>query len=147
MKKETKVVTTSFSKVWLDEDGICRVVLMPGIVVGLVEMQENLAVQIKLQGAGKKPTLVDMRKIKNSTREARDFSAGKEYDQALSAVAILENTVIGKILRNLFINFSKPIYPTKLFTSEDAAIDWLKDYLQVSNVSKPDSIGAKNGNG
>lgn len=146
MKKETKVVTTSFSKVWLDEDGICRVVLMPGIVVGLVEMQENLAVQIKLQRAGKKPTLVDMRKIKNPTLEARNFAAGKEYGREVSAVAILQNTVIGKILGNLFINFSKPIYPTRLFTSEDT-VDWLKGYLQVSNVSKPGSIGAKNGNG
>lgn len=128
-------VKLGFCEVWLGEDGICRVVLMPGVMVGLAEMKENLAAQWSVIGSGKAPALVDMRDINASTQGAREFTAGEEYAQAVSAVAILENTTIGKILGNLFINFSKPIYPTRLFTSESQAIEWLKQFVETSTLS------------
>ena len=70
-----------------------------------------------------------MRDVSNSMMEASEFGASEEYGQVVSAAAILQNTVIGKILGNLFTNFRKPPYPTKLFTSEDAVIDWLKGFV------------------
>lgn len=129
MITQSKVIHTSFSKVWLGDDGICRVVLQPYVVVGLAEMQENLAAQKKVIGKGKGPVLVDMRAINNSTHEAREFGAGEEFNQVVTAVAIIENTRVGEILGNLFINFSNPLFPTNMFTSEEKAVEWLKEFI------------------
>lgn len=147
LKRDYGVVDTDFSKVWLGEDGVCRSVLRPNIVVGLTEMRESLAAQKQVTEDGVVPVLVDMREIKNSTHEARKFAASVEYSRYVSAVAILENSVIGKILGNLFINFSRPIYPTKLFTSEDEAVSWLREKLQESKKQDLILLEKKNGKG
>ena len=141
------MIETSFSTIALGIDGICRVVLKPNIVVGLPEMKENLAILTELLDGKSAPMLIDMRKIKTSTREAREFAAGPEYTRVMSALAMLSAAVVGTVLGNLFINFSKPRFPTRLFSNEEQAIDWLKKYLQESKTSKHYSIGVKNGKG
>jgi len=66
--------------------------------------------------------LSDTRLVKHTSMEVRKYLV----EQAtVSAVAILAKNSITIMLANIFINFSKPPYPTKLFKDESDAIAWL----------------------
>ncbi len=72
------------------------------------------------------PFLSNIKSIKNSTKEARDFLASKEGCQGALSVAILINSQVSKMIANFFIGYSKPFIPTRMFTDEAEAKKWLQ---------------------
>ena len=77
----------------------------------------------------KRPYLSDVRKVKKTTREARLVFASEVSAQACKAVALIIGSGISKIMGNIFMKFNKPLYPTKIFTNEEQAKKWLKQFL------------------
>ena len=71
-----------------------------------------------------------MRAIKFATREAREIPSRPQNANYVVAMAILQNNALSNIVANLFVNFSKPPYPTRLLTSEDEAVAWLKEFIE-----------------
>jgi hypothetical protein len=63
------------------------------------------------------------------TPEARKFLAKAESNPYSSAAAYLTKTLAEKILANAFIRFNKPVRPTRMFTSEAKALEWLQTFL------------------
>ncbi len=63
------------------------------------------------------------------TRDARVYFAGSESKKVHSAAALLAQSPLSKVLGNLFLGLNKPLFPTRLFTSEKDAIEWLKGYI------------------
>ncbi len=61
-----------------------------------------------------------------SSKEIRDFFAKPENAALNKANAFVVKTGLAKIVLNLFLQFSKPSYPTKSFRNEDATIEWLR---------------------
>jgi hypothetical protein len=61
--------------------------------------------------------------------EARLLAASKEMNKNTIAVAVLIDSIASKIVMNFYISFNKPVSPTKLFTSEDKAVEWLRTFL------------------
>jgi hypothetical protein len=76
------------------------------------------------------PTLVDTRNIKFINKEARDYFASNEGVKLLSAAAILVDSFFSKILVQIFITYSKPSIPTKMFSKKDEALKWLKQFAE-----------------
>ena len=72
--------------------------------------------------------LFNMKGIKSVTKEARD-SLGKEGVELIKAGALLINSPLTKMLGNIFLTLNKPKVPTKLFTDEEEAKEWLRQYL------------------
>ncbi len=62
----------------------------------------------------------------NVSKEANKLLAGKEYAEKRMAAALLSQSLATKLASNFFINFSKPITPTRVFSTEEEAINWLK---------------------
>ena len=62
--------------------------------------------------------LSDTRLVKHTSMQIRKYLA---EHATVSAAAILAKNSITVMLANMFISFSKPPYPTKLFTEEQAA--------------------------
>ena len=58
-------------------------------------------------------------------RSANEYSASKEGTQYSIAEAIVIKNLAQKILANFYLSFNKPLKPTKLFTNEKDALDWL----------------------
>lgn len=73
----------------------------------------------------KTPVLADSRNYTHFDHEIRDFYSSKEAAERISAMAILINSIPTRLMGNFFINFHKPHFPTRLFTSENEAIKWL----------------------
>lgn len=63
------------------------------------------------------------------TPDARRAGASKEYAQHVAAHAFFSKNFSLKILGNLFIKISRPIVPTRFFDEREAAMNWLKKYM------------------
>ena len=117
-------VRTQF--IWRDGDGIIRVKIKPHIDLNLADAQEALRAIDGLCEGRKRPVLVDITEIKSMDREARVFFAGPETAQVESAAALVVRSPLTRAIGNFFMGLNKPLFPTRLFTSEAEALSWLK---------------------
>ncbi len=74
------------------------------------------------------PCFVDMRNVKSASKQAREYLAG-EGAKYVKAGALLIGSALTKTIGNIFLSVNKPPVPTKLFTDETEAKEWLKQYL------------------
>jgi hypothetical protein len=92
------------------------------VVKVVVETRRNL------QQGKKMLVLLDTRDFGCFTREAREYTSGKEVAGLDKAMAIITDSLPTKLMANFFIKFNKPQAPTKMFTSKNAALAWLETY-------------------
>ncbi|MDB4533880.1 hypothetical protein N9242_03340 [Vicingaceae bacterium] len=90
---------------------------------------EGVDVRKKMQQGKIFPVLMDTRLMFQSAKEANEYGASKDVSELSSAMAILVGTSMSaRIIGNFFIKFNKPFVPTKLFNSEEKAIEWLNSF-------------------
>jgi hypothetical protein len=127
---ESEAITTRVSKVWLGEDGIARVIHVPGAEVTLEAAKETMAAYLKIYKGKRRPLFVDTKTMRSLAREARQFYAGEEAAKVANAVALIVATPVSRVLGNFYLGISKPHLPSRLFSSEEEALNWLKGYLE-----------------
>jgi len=73
--------------------------------------------------------LVNVKGIKGISKDVRDYINKREKETGSKAkkLAVIVGSSISRITGNIYLSFSKPAYPTKLFTNRDKALDWLLD--------------------
>lgn len=97
------------------------------------EIKEHLEISIKHFSPDRSPllSLADIRKLKGTpSKEAREYAASPEIAALTIAAAVLIGGSLSKIMGNIFLKFNTPPYPTKLFTDEQQAIEWLKTFIK-----------------
>jgi hypothetical protein len=47
----------------------------------------------------------------------------------VKAGALITGSAVNKTIGNIFLSIDKPLVPTKLFTNEESARQWLREYL------------------
>jgi len=72
--------------------------------------------------------LIDMKGIKSVTTEARKYMASVGALH-VKAGALITGSQLNRTLGNIFLAIDKPPIPTKLFTDEQKARQWLQQYL------------------
>jgi hypothetical protein len=117
--------TSSFR---VDRDGIIRITVKPDAEVSLADAMENVSAINSVGSDGKKLVLVDMRPLRSMSREARQFMAGDAVAQVARAQALLIDSGFSRIIGNFMLGLNKPPYPTRMFTAEERALEWLKGY-------------------
>ncbi|MCX6175173.1 MAG: STAS/SEC14 domain-containing protein [Ignavibacteriales bacterium] len=122
-------ITTSSHKIFFLDIGIIKDIPFTQDET-LNKAKEALEAAKKYTGSKKFPLLVDVRQQKSISREARHFYSSKEVTDNVTALAFLVESTTSKVLANFFLGLNKPPYPTKLFTNEDEAIEWLKGFLK-----------------
>lgn len=119
-------VNTPCAKAWI-EDSILYLEYFPQKVT-LSQAKEHIKV---IKEAFKDnlpmPCLSDLKKVKGTDRDVRNYLASEEVSQLNTAVAILGPSGLAKIIGNLFLKFSRPQYPTKIFSDYEKAVNWLKE--------------------
>ncbi len=73
--------------------------------------------------------LIDLRDMFFVDSKTRDYAAS-QYRPHVAGQAIVIESKISSYFANLFLKFSRPKVPTKLFTLEEEAIGWLKEQLE-----------------
>jgi len=111
------------------DDGLVYVRVRTGARVTLGDAQDTLASHQTVNGGlGKWPWLVDLRGIVAVEAAARKYFAGAETAKATSALALLLGSPVSRVIGNFMLGINKPIFPTKVFTSEPEALAWLQSF-------------------
>lgn len=73
--------------------------------------------------------LIDMKGIKSTTREARTYMATVGAT-LVKAAALITGSAINRTIGNIFLKIDRPPVPLKLFTSEEKARKWLRQFVE-----------------
>ena len=112
-----------FAEFWV-ENGILHFIYKPGVVLNLEAAKTIVADRIALQNGRSYPVFCDMRGIKDSNKEARDYLA-KEGSALVTAVGVIIESPVTKIMVNFYLSINKPITPTRMFTDKALALEFL----------------------
>lgn len=124
--KSEKIETSKFF-IWIDEN-IVFLEYKLGIEVEVEDIKEYNNAILELGKGRKLPLLVDAREGASISPEARLYAASAVSTNLKLASAIVVNTLPNKLIANFYINFNKPLIPSKVFTSMAEAVEWLKQY-------------------
>lgn len=81
----------------------------------------------QLTGGRRSPLLVDARGIGSMDRPARREFVRR--GDLVSAVALVVDTPLSRMMANFFLTVSKPVAPTRLFDDEVYALGWLREFV------------------
>ncbi|MCK9205971.1 MAG: hypothetical protein M0P66_02565 [Salinivirgaceae bacterium] len=73
--------------------------------------------------------LIDVRDMFFVDSKTREYAAS-QYHPHVAGQTLLIDSRVSSYFANLFLKFSQPKVPTKLFTKEDEAIKWLKEQME-----------------
>ena len=105
---EKEVIETRTSKIWLGEDGIVRNIIVPQAEVTLNDAKEYIDIQLKITRNKRSPTFIDLRKIKSADRKARNHYSSNESKAINSAIGMLIDSSISRVIGYLFIGINNP---------------------------------------
>ncbi|NOZ67226.1 MAG: hypothetical protein GXP00_12180 [Alphaproteobacteria bacterium] len=116
--------------IFIDDDGIVNV-LFGTIMMTSEHVIYSAGVVRKLRPGQKMPILNICEAALNVEKSLSEVGQLDWVSETVSALAIVTDTKIGRILGNIFMRLQKNPYPTKLFNSEAAARKWLMNYCNI----------------
>ena len=128
--KVQEVVRTKINEKYVDAEGILRIKVIEGAHIDLVSIKEDGLVNMQLTNNKRALALYDSRAFFTIEPEAREHLRSGIIDPTRIATAVLTDRLATKILVNFFIRFNKPQTPMKMFTSENQALKWLKEFRE-----------------
>ena len=127
MDRDSGVITHPKLRMWLRPDGIVQVVLAPRAVIVLEDAIAATEAVTQLMGGRRSPMLVDLHDASRQDRAAlREFA---RRGDVVSAIALIVGTPLSRMMGNLFVSMSKPLFPTRLFDNEASALAWLQPFV------------------
>jgi len=123
---------------------ILRLTVFEGVDLEFEDILEMAAAFRKISNGEKFAVLLDATKPFTVSSEARTFIASKELTSDRMAAAFVTKSLANRIVGNFFIKFNKPATPTKLFSEEALAMEWL--WQQIENNKKLSLVVAMSNN-
>lgn len=77
---------------------------------------------------GKHFLIVDIRNAPKSTNDARSYVASADIAEITRAMAFIVDGFLSQVIGNFYLRFNAGKYPTKLFNSEELALEWIKSF-------------------
>ena len=124
-------MTTTNPKVWLGDDGIMRVDYSQcqGITLATYKSSYEQRLAISTE---RLPVLLIGKRVGFVEHEALRFASSDEVCSITAALGLLAGSFLEKHLGQMFIAYHMPPYPTRLFTSEEEVLAWLKMFIRKS---------------
>ncbi|HEX8516555.1 MAG TPA: hypothetical protein VF868_10175 [Bacteroidia bacterium] len=130
-------ITTSTAEISYDSSTrILRLKILEGAEIELADALQNAEATRMLTKGAKYLVLVDGRVSVSVSREARTFSAQSKNDGKSIASAFIITSTANKLIGNFYINVNKPEVPTRIFSSEEKAVEWLNGFLYLTEEKK-----------
>lgn len=128
----------------LFDDAYVTIESEKGIVIGIfktdfvdIKVAEHLVnKRVEITNNKSCALLADIKRVKNVTKEARDFFASEKGCVGIIATALLIDSPLGSMIGNFYINISRPLRPVKIFVDESKAKKWLDQYLERTEFFK-----------
>lgn len=140
-------IKTKCSKIFIDYHGIVHNVHNAMSEIMLDDAKEDLSSTLKLTQNRKFVIIVDMRYHRCIDKETQDFFSTNEAAANTIALALLVKSALVRDAGNISLSAAKINHPTKYFSSEKEAIDWLISYLSNDAINTRTSkvwLGADN---
>jgi hypothetical protein len=119
-------VTLRCGRFW-KQDGILFGLAGEGVTASAEDAREQFEVQRKMLDGHPMPFLMDIRKARGISRQARTMFASEEAAKIFAATALLIGSPLSRALGNFFLGLNKAQMPTRLFTDEAEALAWLRE--------------------
>jgi len=127
MVDDSGVITHPKFRMWLRPDGIVAIVFAPRVATGLADALAAVEAMTRLTHGRRSPLLVNLHAAGPQDRPARAELARR--DDVVTAVALVVDTPLSRLLGNFYLSVSKPIAPTRLFDDEPSAVAWLLGFV------------------
>lgn len=118
---------TDFCWMWVS-NGVLFVKYKPSLVMTVEVAKQMYYERLKFSNGISRPLLLDGRNFISMDRATMKFYKTKEVIQYITAGAFLTGNALTSLAGNLFLTLEKPLIPTKLFTEEQKALEWLEKY-------------------
>ncbi len=121
---------TGTAQIALSEQGILIVRIHRGAQQTAADALENLAATMSVGAGKRRPLLVDITGSPPLDAETRHLYSGKSLVAGFTALALLvEGSPLGPMMGNVYLRVARPGIPTRVFTNEARAHEWLLGYL------------------
>ena len=121
---------TTTARINLNAQGLLIVRINDGAEQTLDDATENLAAAVSETGGKRRPLLIDIRTAKPLDADARHHYSGQTLVDRFSALALLvEASPFGRMMGNVYLRVARPGIPTRLFSDETQATQWLNGHL------------------
>lgn len=124
---ESKIINNNLELIKRD-DQIYIYKALPKGSIDIETVKEMTKVGDEWNGTKLCANLIDIRDVMFIDSKARAYGA-EQYRSHVAGQAILIESKTSSYFANIFLKFSKPKVPTKLFTIEEDAISWLKKQM------------------
>lgn len=126
MKNNDIFIETRTLKISLLDNEFVYTETKPNAKENLDDAKENIDGILKIMEGRKLPMISDINNLKSQSKEARDHYSNSPI---CSAVALVTDSTISRIIGNFFLGLNKSTAPTKLFKSKEDAIGWVRKYM------------------
>jgi len=126
--ENAKAAETRLSTLWIDENGVLYSAAkknVPFTVENITEYYDSVG---KITEGNNIYLCSDISEIAVPDKQSRDLIANKALDYPFKAAAVITKSKLSEAIGNIMLIWYKFPFPVKLFTDEDMAQDWLKQY-------------------
>ena len=115
-------------KFTLRDDNILHTDCFPNTEMTLEDGLESTRISSEMINHEPMPLLCDLTHVIRMTQDCRKHFAGEAHAKTFTKCALIVTNPISRIIGNFFLGLNKPLKPTRLFTSTDEALKWLKKH-------------------
>jgi hypothetical protein len=108
------------------ENGILFCKYEERLLLTLELAKKMLADRLMYQKEINYPVIILLNGLKAADKETRKYTAIEGIKGITMGAFVVKNT-IEKIIYNFFFSIEKPVIPTKAFTNEEDAIEWIRE--------------------
>ena len=116
-----------YAEYWI-ENGVLFLVYKPRLVLTIEVAKKIVEDRLKVSNGISRPMFLDARNFLSTNRETMRYYKTREVVQCVTAGAGLLGTQLGWLAGSIFLALEKPLIPSKLFTDEKKALEWLEKY-------------------
>lgn len=124
-----KQVDFEMHSVALRSDGLVLVKVKGNDEINVENVVEVVSTLEKFGNGKKFPLLIVVGEYTLPSPEARTYIATPESNPFASAEAYVIQSFSQKLVGNVYLSLNKPARPTKMFNTEEKAVEWLKTFL------------------
>jgi hypothetical protein len=122
-------IETSIAIISINNDGVGHQYFKDNITMDVPEQMENLEAILKLCNGKPTPFVVTAGKNVIVTKDARDNALSLEDKSPINASAIVVQNLAYRLMAEFFIKVQKPKNPYKIFTKQEEAFEWCKQFI------------------
>jgi hypothetical protein len=108
------------------EDRVITVRVRPGVAQTVADAERNLAAALALSNGDRRAILVDIRDAVPLDGDVRRTYSGPALTGFSALALLIRADPLGRMIGNVYLSVANTPIPTRLFTDEVAALQWLK---------------------